>query len=339
MREDGSQLLLLAGNDVIKRFLISGLFIVFAVVLLYQLDIRGSSADPTTVIYLPAIAEEISISDPAVSFAVIGDYGEAGAMEQAVAEMVKSWETDFIITTGDNNYDNGEAGSIDANVGQYFSETIFPYSGVYTPGTQVNRFFPSLGNHDWNQGQVQPYLDYFPISESPVNSGNSGNERYYDFVQGPVHFFVLDSDDKEPDGATASSKQAAWLEQQLAASTSPWKIVYFHHPPYSSGDHGPTIRMRWLFQEWGADAVLTGHEHDYERLLVDNFPYFVNGSGGRYLRDFKETAPGSVVRYNADHGAMLVRANAGTMVFEFYSIRNWQNPIDRFQLWVDKAAQ
>ncbi len=87
-------------------------------------------------------------------------------------------------------------------------------------------FFPTLGNHDWYTNDAQPYLDYFTLP---------GNERYYDFVWGPVHFFALDSDEHEPDGVNAGSAQAAWLQQGLAASTSPWNIVYTHYPPYSSG--------------------------------------------------------------------------------------------------------
>ena len=88
-------------------------------------------------------------------------------------------------------------------------------------------------------------------------------------MRGPVHFFALDSDENEPDGVGSSSVQAAWLKRGLAGSTSNWNIVYFHHAPYSSGMHGSTTWMQWPFAAWGAQAVLTGHDHTYERLLVD----------------------------------------------------------------------
>ena len=56
----------------------------------------------------------------------------------------------------------------------------------------------------------------------------------------------------------------------LAASTAPWKIVYMHHPPYSSSQHGSTPGMQWPFENWGASLVLTGHDHTYERILRDD---------------------------------------------------------------------
>ena len=84
-----------------------------------------------------------------VRFAVIGDYGEGNQAEEDVADLVKSWKPDFIITVGDNNYPNGAAETIDFNIGQYYHEFIYPYTGAYGPGAESNRFFPTLGNHDY----------------------------------------------------------------------------------------------------------------------------------------------------------------------------------------------
>jgi glucose/arabinose dehydrogenase len=253
---------------------------------------------------LQIAAEPISCGAPApaasVRFAVIGDYGTATQAESDVAALVASWVPDLVLTVGDNNYPAGEASTIDANIGQYYHEFICPYTGVYGTGSATNRFFPALGNHDWAATNAQPHIDYFALP---------GNERYYDFVQGPVHFFVLDSDASEPDGNTQSSTQGAWLQAALAASTSPWDIVLLHHPPYSSGaTHGSTPELQWPFQQWGADAVLAGHDHTYERIVLNGFPYFVNGLGGAPIYDFATAVPGSQVRYNTDHGAMLVDA-------------------------------
>ena len=153
-----------------------------------------------------------------------------------------------------------------------------------------------------------------------IISALPGNERYYDFVLGPVHFFALDSDENEPDGFRSNSVQAAWLKPAMAASTSRWNIVYFHHAPYTSGVmHGSSTWMRWPFKDWGADAVLAGHEHLYERLLVDGLPYFVNGVGGGGIYNFGTPLPESQFRYNADYGAMLVTASATDLRFEFYN--------------------
>jgi hypothetical protein len=261
---------------------------------------------------LPSIAGlswNVSDGDDApIRFAVIGDFGTGEQPEADVAALVKSWSPEFIITTGDNNYPDGEAATIDENVGQFFHEFIVPYQGGYGGGAQENRFFPSLGNHDWYAEDAQPYLDYFTLP---------GNERYYNYVWGPVHFFVLDSDTNEPDGADINSKQAAWLQSQLAISESPWKIVYMHHPPYSSGLHGSIARMQWPYASWGADVVISGHDHTYERISRDGITYFVNGLGGRSKYLFFGPVDGSQFRYNQDYGAMLVEASETNIRFQF----------------------
>lgn len=256
-----------------------------------------------------------------VRFAVIGDYGSGNQDEADVANLVKSWDPDLIITTGDNNYPDGAESTIDGNIGQFYHEYIAPYQGSYGAGGQENRFFPSLGNHDWNTAQAQPYLDYFTLP---------GNERYYDFTWGPVHFIAIDSDSREPDGVGSSSQQAQWLQTRLKDSTSQWKIVYFHHTVYSSGLHGNTNWMQWPFAAWGADAVLSGHDHTYERISRDGITYFVNGLGGMSRYTFIGAVDGSQVRYNRDYGAMLVEASEDTIRFQFVNRVN--EVIDSYEL-------
>ncbi len=254
-------------------------------------------------------------------FAVIGDYGSGKQAEADVATLIKSWEPDLVITTGDNNYPVGGADTIDENIGQFFSELISPYVGSYGDGGVENRFFPSLGNHDWDSYGGQPYLDYFTLP---------GNERYYEFTRGPVHFYALDSDSREPDGVGKSSQQATWLQDRLAGSTSAWDIVYFHHAPYSSGTHGDVDWMQWPFAEWGADAVLSGHDHTYERILRDGIVYFVNGLGGMGKYSFFGVVEGSQFRYNQDNGAMLVEVTDTSIRFQFINRSN--EVIDTFEL-------
>lgn len=260
-------------------------------------------------------------ANPSLRFAVVGDYGSDSRAESDVAGLVNNWNPDLIVTTGDNNYPQGASSTIDQNIGQYYSKYIYPYLGSYGDGADNNRFFPSLGNHDMDTRRGQPYLDYFTLP---------GNERYYDFVRGPVHFFILNSDSREVDGINAGSAQAQWLQPRLEGSTTPWQVVIFHHAPYSSGLHGSTSYMRWPFAEWGADAVLTGHDHTYERLVSVGLPYIVNGVGGHVIYDFVKILPESVVRYNDGHGAMLVEASATTLDFEFYDVSNTR--IDAFTI-------
>jgi hypothetical protein len=248
-------------------------------------------------------------------FAVIGDYGDDTQDEQAVADLINSWNVDFIITTGDNSYDNT---NIDVNIGKYYSDWIGNYNGSYGSGSTVNKFFPSLGNHDYSDGGgLNAYLNYFTL---PGISGNSsGNERYYDFVIDNIHFFAINSIDQEPDGNDGSSAQANWLQTQLANSTATWKIIYFHHPPYSSGQHGSSTIMRWDFSQWGADAVMSGHDHTYERLEADGLTYFVNGLGGRSIYNFGSPLPETQFRYNGDYGAMLLEGTESMLTAKFYN--------------------
>lgn len=282
------------------------------------------------------------ISDAStVRFAAFGDYGDAGTAEAAVASLVGSLTPDFIITTGDNSYGSND---IDDNIGQYYSSYIGNYTGSYGSGTVPNRFFTSLGNHDWyDGGGVAAYLAYFTLPDSGIlDTNTSDNERYYDFVRGSVHFFAVDSDLNEPDGYDSTSTQALWLKTQLAASTAVWKVVYFHHAPYSSSSvHGSQMFMRWPFEDWGVDAVFSGHDHVYERLLVDQnndgstIPYFVTGVGGHGLYAFGTPLPESIERYNSDFGTMLVEATDTYMNFKFYSINSTHGSnglIDEYQV-------
>lgn len=256
---------------------------------------------------LPVRAQTPELDDGAhlalepLRFVVLGDYGTTDPETFQVAAMVRALDPWLIVTVGDNNYPSGAASTIDRNIGQHYQAFISPYVGSYGPGALTNRFFPTLGNHDWGTADAQPYLDYFELP---------GNERYYDFRRGPVHFFALDSDPDEPDGITRDSAQAAWLESRLRSSHAPFRIVYMHHAPYcSSSNHGSQGDLQWPFKEWGASLVLAGHDHLYERLCISGLPYVVNGLGGRDTYDFDDPLGGSEVRFNARHGAMLVEAD------------------------------
>ncbi|MEZ4869909.1 MAG: right-handed parallel beta-helix repeat-containing protein [Caldilineaceae bacterium] len=262
-----------------------------------------------------------TLEPQALRFAVIGDYGNNSVNEARVATLVASWQPDFVITTGDNNYPNGADTTIDNAIGQYYSEFIGNYQGAYGPGSLTNRFWPSLGNHDWGSLTCSgvscsgAYFDYFTLPN---------HERYYATDLGLVHLFALDSESEEPDSRGQDSIQADWLRRQLAQSNACYNLVYFHRPPYSSGKHGSNLIMQWPFADWGADVVMSGHDHLYERLQVNGLPYFVNGAGGAglYTFDNVDSLPPeatSVVRYNEDYGAMLVTAAMTGITYQFYN--------------------
>ena len=275
-----------------------------------------------------------------IRLAAIGDYGRDNPTEQAVADLIQHWEPDFVLTLGDNSYGSS---TIDENVGKYFSDYIGHYAGNYGAGSPVNRFFPSLGNHDYTDGAgLQAYQDFFTLA-SPFHH----NERYYDYIQGDVHFFVIDSNPQgigagqgnlpaPGDGQTPDSDQGRWLQTALTQSTQAWNIVYFHHAPYSSSAHGDenaSLTMRWPFKAWGATAVIAGHDHIYERFDIDGIPYFVNGLGvestNRFCNEVPVTPP-SEICHERIPGAMLIEADNCTMTFQFITHAN--EVIDTFTM-------
>lgn len=247
--------------------------------------------------------------------AAIGDYGLDGANLTAVDELVKSWEPDQIITLGNNNYPAGAAGTIDANVGKHFYDYITPYTGIYGVERGVNRFWPSLGNRDLDTSSGGPYFDYFSL---PTDKG----ERYYDKIFGHLHVFFINSGYNtagtllEPDGNIETSNQANWILLRAIRSTARWKIAVFNSPPYSSQSGVAKTAMRWNWSKYGFDAVLSaGDSKSYERLVIDGFPYFVNGIGGSGTSAFGSAISGSEAQYSGGYGALRITASCDELVF------------------------
>ncbi len=269
-------------------------------------------------------AEPAQQADTATRFAIIGDYGTAGRAEQDVANRVHTWNPDFILTTGDNNYPSGAASTIDQNIGQYYHDFIYPYNGRYGAGATVNKFFPAMGNHDGVTASGAPYRNYF---------GLPNNERYYSVTKGPVQIFVLDSGTGEESNLSATSEQGQWLRAGLAASTACWRIVTMHHPPYSSGVHGSNPALQWPYARWGATVVLAGHDHDYERIMdpTTHLPYIVDGIGGTSLYPTLFPISGSAVRYAGDYGAIRVDADSRTTL-TFQTITRGNYLIDTYRV-------
>lgn len=288
--------------------------------------VATASVSATIAPSAPATATAEQVLEP-TTFAIIGDYGTNDSHERQVANLVASWKPAFVIALGDDYYSQaGGTGmgrylrSTGAYYGEWVGSAVMPTAGSPPGEATVNGFFPTLGNHDYSDATPSPqtYLDYFTLPGTGFTS-TSDNERYYDFVLGPIHFFALNSNPDEPDGITADSKQAAWLKTQLAASTSEYNIVFDHHPPYSSDNrHGSTAELQWPFAKWGADIVLSGHAHTYERVVRDGTVYFVNGLGGATRYGFGAPIKGSRVRYSDEWGAQKVTITDKGLSFEFY---------------------
>jgi tartrate-resistant acid phosphatase type 5 len=268
-------------------------------------------------VFLPAVL--LPLINCGQQFAIVSDIHGASANTLEVSKLIKSWNPEFIITCGDNYYPSVD--SIDHQIGQFYHDYIDPYPGSYGQGDTVNSFFPALGNHDFETGNISEYLSYFTLPN---------NERYYDLVKGNVHLFAIDCYASEPDGTSDTSVQAMWLKDKLALSTSLYNIVYFHYPPYSSGMHGSTPGMQWPFKEWGATAVFSGHDHYYERLIIDGFPYFVDGAGGGPTYTTYNAIPGSQIHYSFKHGAIYAVANSDSITFRFINVSD--SVVDQYSI-------
>ncbi|MFZ5941486.1 MAG: metallophosphoesterase family protein [Bacteroidota bacterium] len=296
------------------------------VILTVLLLLAGFSVSCEHIRLLPD-PQVVEVQDDTVIFAVIGDYGLAGEAEEAVAQMVKSWDPDFIITTGDNNYPAGEFTTLYANIGQYYQDYIYnpdaPEQHRCTglaSDSAYNRFFPCPGNHDaGNIRGLTPYLSYFTLP---------GQELYYSFIWGDAEFFSINS-------LSDLSFQEKWLGDRLRASTRKFRIVYFHHAPYSPGSHGDSPQMQWPFHSMGADLVLSGHDHIYARVERSDEPglhYIVTGAGGKSLYSCDSTRlqdpPFSCVSTSEDYSAVYVRITGDELYLACFLIGSQEQPFD-----------
>ncbi|HLP51440.1 MAG TPA: metallophosphoesterase [Chitinophagales bacterium] len=288
---------------------------------------------------IDAAFQNLQVSNPAdtAMFAVIGDFGEDGPHEEAVAKMVAAWNPQFIITVGDNNYPMGGTSTITDNIGKHYGDFIYNpdapldkrCTGKATTD-KVNRFFPSPGNHDhYTLPVMRSYTDYFTLP---------GDERNYDFTWGPVQFFSMTS------GAAGTLPQQArnWLKDKAAQSIAPFQLVYFHHPPYSPGPHGSSAGTQLPYSDWGLDAVVCGHEHFYSRVTdkaAPKLPYIIIGNSGNDNLYSCNAHPLDPDKYtvnicdNERFGAVKVKATTTQMIFEYYTTDQPNIPRDIYVVY------
>ena len=199
-----------------------------------------------------------------LKFGVLGDFGDGSRVQYQLAEQMtaahKRFPYELVILTGDNLYGSERP--------QDFKNK---FETPYKPLLDAKvKFYASLGNHD--DAELQSKYPQF----------NMDGKRYHSFKapKQDVRFFVLESTYMLPE-------QVKWIENELANSKEDWKIVYFHHPLYSSGyRHGSDMALREtlepLFIKHNVSIVFTGHDHIYERVKPQQgITHFVIGSGGK----------------------------------------------------------
>lgn len=212
-----------------------------------------ASAPPAEQLLRLAVAGDVGTGDPPA-------FATAAAMDRLEA----SGEFDGLVLLGDNIYPDGDV----VDVGRKVFE---PFGPVLDGGTAL---LAALGNHDVRTADGEPQLGVL---------GMPG--RWYSTRMGPVELIVLDST------RTKDPEQLEWLERTLAAAQdggAPWTIVAQHHPPLSAGYHGSDASSRRLlvplFERYGVDMVLAGHDHDYQRSTPQNGIVYVVSGGAATLR-------------------------------------------------------
>lgn len=243
------------------------------------------------------------------TFVGAGDIAICGGNAEATARQLDGIGG-TVFTLGDNAYSSG---------------TRTDFQNCYEPtwGRHKSRTRPAPGNHDYASPGAAPYYDYFGANAGPAGLG------YYSFELGAWHVISLNSNVP----ADAASAQAAWLRADLATSSSTrCTLAYWHHPLFSSGPNGNNDYMRELFRilyNAGADVLLSGHDHLYERFAPQDpegradpargLRQFVVGTGGVPLYDFAVVKPNSEARLKT-HGVIRLTLMGDRYQWEFLPV-------------------
>jgi predicted phosphodiesterase len=216
---------------------------------------------------------------------VIGDsgYGEQTTIE--LAALMASYDFDFVLHTGDLVY----LAQNNLNPVHAFTEKFFL---PFEPVLNAAPIYPVVGNHEHYPDVVYrssfAYYAAFPRfpGSSGVISGEPSLREWYAFSYGDIQFVLLNT---QPFfGYPGRGEQLAWLEERLSDPDFAASIVVFHVPPFTSGKHTPdglAVQSDWvpLFESYGVPLVLSGHDHNYERLEHQGVTYIVTGGGSGVL--------------------------------------------------------
>jgi acid phosphatase type 7 len=219
-----------------------------------------------------------------------------------------------VLALGDLQYEDG-----------LFSEFMGPggYDATWGAVKAITR--PVPGNHEYHTHEAAGYFDYFNGIGGQGGPAGERGKGYYSFDVGTWHVIGLNSEIS----TYAGSEQERWLRTDLATTTQPCVLAYWHAPRFSSGSHGPAT---WVHPLWSAlhdaraDIVLNGHDHDYERFARQDpqgnadpkgIRQFVVGTGGASHGSFEVVQPNSEVRDNTTFGSLQLTLRASRYEWEF----------------------
>jgi hypothetical protein len=242
-------------------------------------------------------------------FVGAGDIANCSRSEDEATAKLLDNITGTVFTLGDNVYPDG---------------TLTQFNNCYAPtwGRHKSRTKPSPGNHDYHVSGAAGYFDYFGAAAGDPSKG------YYSYNLGAWHIISLNSEISQ----SAGSAQEQWLRADLAANPKVCTLAYWHKPRFSSGQHGNIAGSQALWQalyDYGADVVLNGHDHTYERFALQNpngqadpkgIREFVVGTGGAGLYSFTSNQPNSQVRNNTTHGVLKLTLHSTSYDWQFIPI-------------------
>ena len=218
-----------------------------------------------------------------------------------------------VFTAGDNVYTHASP--------KEFTDCYGP-----TWGRAKSRTKPAPGDEDYETAGATGYLGYFGSRAAPAG------KTYYSYSIGAWHAVVLDTDCSDVGGCGATSPQALWLKADLAANPTACTIAIFHHPRFSSAQSKPDGRSVTFWQilySYGADVIVSGHRHQYERFAPQTstgaasskgIREFVVGTGGAALVGFSTVAPNSEIRNSSTYGVLKLTLHASSYDFAFIPI-------------------
>lgn len=271
---------------------------------------RESSFAPELVITTGSSATpSVPSGDPVLVGA--GDIANSGSGDSATAALIGELPSATVFTTGDNAYPDGTI----SNFATYYGPTW----GLFTSRTR-----PAPGNHEYHTGGAAGYFDYFGAQAGPEGRG------YYSYDLGDWHVVSLDSEIS----MAAGSAQETWLRADLAASSQPCTMAYWHKPLFTSGaEHGPDTATRPLFQalyDHDAEVVVNGHNHQYERFApmtphgvrdsARGIREFVAGTGGASQTGFGTVQPNSDARASGTFGVLELTLHSNSFDWRFVPV-------------------
>lgn len=263
-----------------------------------------------------ASLESTPMGSPKVIIAA-GDIADCTSQgDELTAELLDSIRG-TVAALGDNAYPNGT----DAN-----------YANCYDPtwGRHKARTRPTPGNHEYHTAAAGAYFRYYGAAAAEPGKG------YYSYDLGDWHIIVLNSNSDCADiRCGMGSSQLRWLRDDLAAHPAKCTLAYWHHPRFNSGSHhgnSTNVAPFWrALYESGADVVLNGHEHLYERFAPQTpdaqpdaargIRQFTVGTGGRDEYSFGKVQPNSEVRQSGTPGVLKLELDRDGYRWEFIPVR------------------